>query len=336
MKFSPLILALVFAFALPARAYDDTASLNPILKFVANFPGAKQFAVYSLITNRCDRYLTPRARQKKCHQAVKKKIDLLDFDVLMPSTKGLDENPHSFIILSFKKNLFELLSNPNTTPYLEELQQELSHFLSSGRSHDFNLWALTLKHFSTDILAAKAIATLFQDTSPAKMHILYLEKTKARGNRYFQHNKEMLMRVIDTIHLVSDYAGDHFQRAFYPREISQKLNRAIYHFYVPLYLSLSLQQAGIDKEFSAIAPLMMTLSYEFISTSSDYTYLYSDPKSIDPSTHDGSHKLRDILGGYSGVTFATNTRRVKTFQELGKAFTSSTKNGVELLLSNLN
>ena len=333
------IVALLLMIAVSANSFaenDETLKPNPLLSFIAEITGLKQYALYSVITNRCDRYLPTRTEQKLCHRAVDKKIDLLDFDLFSVGNKQQNDpaeliQPHPYIIVAFKKNLLSLLNESRTQVYLNSVQLELTRFLTEDRFYPANLWELTLKYYPSQEMAAKVIATLFQDTSPVKMHLLYLEKTKTQGNENFEDNKELLSRVIDTIQMITDYSGESFQKVFYPRDVATQLNKAIYHFYVPLHLSLALKRSGIDGRYAYIAPLMMTLSYEFISTSNDYSYIYKDPARLDPGLSQDMYKIRDIYAGYLGARYGAKLQP-KSLNDIAGAFDAKTADGVNLLL----
>ena len=76
------------------------------------------------------------------------------------------------------------------------------------------------------------------------------------------------------------------------------------------------------------AALMLTLSYEFITASNDYRYLYQDPETV---TLTG--KLRDIFGGYCGSNIGVRGMNFNTsFQVIKESFARSTSDAVELLL----
>lgn len=337
MKSLTLFWMLMLCLQVSASELDAVRRPNPLLSFIANITGVKQFALYSLITKRCDRYLATRPEQKLCHAAVEKKIALLDFDLLAgPNNQFIKTEatePHAFIIIAFKRNLIQLLSEAKTTVYLNDVQNELTKFLTEDRTYPANLWEITLRHFPTEEAAARALAALFQDISPVKMHLLYLEKSRMQGNANFLENKELLGRVIDTVQLIMDYSGDNYQRLLYPKEVSAQLNKAIYHFYVPLYLSLALKSSGITSRYAFTAPLMMTLSYEFISSSEDYTYIYQDPASLDSAKPEDRYKLNDIFAGYYGVSFGVKSLSLmKSFSQLSSSFKQSTASGVKLLL----
>lgn len=337
MKTLTLLLGILTLSSKNAFARYDAKAPNPILSFIAEVEGVREFALYSLITNRCNRYLSPRAREKDCHRAVEKMIDHLDFDLLADGGQGLvrydGANPHSFIIIAFKKSLIGLLNYPKTTEYLTHLREELNLFLSSETPHPVNLWELSVKFWQSERVAAAAIAALFQDISPMRMHLLYLHRSGYKGKESYADNFDLLMQVLDTFQFLSDYSSENFQKIFYPKEVKEKLNKAFYHFYVPFYLSTELKRTGTSEEFSFIAPLMMTLTYEFVSSAGDYTYLYRDPKALNAQDKIDAYKIRDIMAGFYGVSYARGQKKkLLGFQEIGPSFTRSTSSGVATLL----
>ncbi len=161
-----------------------------------------------------------------------------------------------------------------------------------------------------------------------KLHLAYLERANTQGNMAFQSNKELLNRVIDTINLILDSSEENYRGLFYPQEIQADINRNIYHFYVPLLLSKSLELEGITSQFAYTAALMLTLSYEFITSANDYRYFYNDPERIE-----GLHKLKDIFGGYCGSNIGVRGMNFnKSFEVIRASFGRSTRDSVELLL----
>lgn len=338
MKMLFLLLGILSFSSQEAFARHDAKLPNPILRFIAEVEGVREFALYSLITNRCNRYLAPRSKEKACHRAVDSMINHLDFDLLANSDESLvrydRSNPHSFIIIAFKKSLIGLLNFPKTTEYLELLRTEMNLYLSSETPYPVNLWNLSVKFWKSERIAAAAIAALFQDVSPMRMHLFYLHKSGYKGKEAYETNFTLLMQVLDTFQLISDYtSAEDYQKVFYPPEIKEKLNRAFYHFYVPYYLSTELKRTGTSQELAFIAPFMMTLTYEFVTTKSDYTYLYKDPQRLDSLNRIDAYKIRDIMAGYYGVGFAQGRKaKLQDFNQIGSEFSHSTKSGVELLL----
>lgn len=326
----------LFLFCSNLFAVDSNSALrrsNGLLRFIAEQHGLRDFALSTIIGNRCGRYMD-RQGKAPCKAAVKKMIQVLDYDIIFSSDKKPappkpDEtwNPRSFVFVAFKTNLIALLSTQKTAVYLDDLNQRLYAFLVGEKSRP-NVWDVTKAHYKSDYLTAMAIATLFQDTSTMKLHLAYLERANTQGNMNFQSNKELLSRVIDTINLILDSSEENYRGLFYPAEIQADVNRNIYHFYVPLFLSKSLEKEGVQKQYAYAAALMLTLSYEFITSSNDYRYLLNDPERIE-----SVHKIKDIFGGYCGSNIGVRGMNFnKSFEVIRASFGRSTRDSVELLL----
>lgn len=314
-----------FAHTAPSRS-------NPILRFVAEIKLIREFALYTLIEQRCYRYMEKKDRNS-CYQAIDQKITLLDFDLLLEKGKNtpvlLDQkNPGSFVFVAFKKDFLQLLSEQKTETYLELVNSEMTKYLVGQKKTAPNLWEMSLTFFGSEFEAARALAILFQDTSSVKLHLAYLEISGQQGTTsWFDSNRELLGRTIDTMNMVLDANGEDFQSLFYPRMVQAKLHRTIYHFYVPTYLSMALKRRGVPERFSFIAPLMMTLTYEFVTAATDFRYLWNDPTIVE------EWSLGDIYGSYSGISFASGRiNRVLSLDKLKASFKLSTAKGVEALI----
>lgn len=307
--------------------------LNPLLKFIASIQGVQKFALYTIISNRCDRYMT-ELNKYPCYEAVSTEVALLDFDVLLGNDKvsPLLYNPQdsqSYVFIAFKNNFLRLLNSQDTTVFLESINVELNRFLTGEKREVSSIWDVAVRHYRSEELAAMALAALFQDISQARLHLAYLNYSNTRGNAVFENNRELLDRVIGTVNMVLDFSEDNFRTMFYPREVKAKLNRTIYHFYVPLYLALALEKKGIQKKYAFTAPLFLTLSYEFVTAAGDLTYLLRDPESIQNVS-----KINDMYAGYNGANFGVKTMNVvRNFDDVQRAFNSSTRAGVLLLLN---
>lgn len=334
MKITMLLSLFLISFNL--FAVESNSALrrsNGLLRFIAEQHGFRDFALASIIGNRCGRYMEREAKTP-CKAAVKKMIEILDYDIIfsadkkpMPVKPDETWSPRSFVFVAFKKNLINLLSSQKTAVYLNDLNQQLYKFLVGEKSRP-NVWDVTKAHYKNDYLTSMAIATLFQDTSMMKLHLAYLEQANTPGNMNFQSNKELLSRVIDTINLILDSSEENYRGLFYPHEIQADLNRNIYHFYVPLYLSKSLEREGVKRQYAYSAALMLTLSYEFITSANDYRFLFKDPERIE-----GLHKLKDIFGGYCGSNIGVRGMNFnKSFEVIRASFGRSTRDSVELLL----
>jgi hypothetical protein len=331
-KIGTALLAVMLSSSVLAGHDSIQRRSNGLLRFIASNKVMRSVGLYVMMSNRCSRYMN-FPDSLLCKTTVARQLQILDYDMTMvegPRTPGQqDFNPHAFVFVAFKKNLIDLLSEPRTAGYLQLLQEQLTHHLL-GKTQA-NIWEITLRHYRSPLEAAKVIAALFQDTSLAKLHLAYLNKNQIRGRQSFESNKELLSRVINTINLVLDYNQDDYGSLFYPREVKRHLNRNIYHFYVPLYLAMALTHEGFNSIFAQAAPLMMTLSYEFVTAASDYRYIFSDPARLEPVKYD--HKLRDIYGGYSGARFGTRQRIAPNFfMSMRETFGRSTEEAVRMLL----
>lgn len=323
----------VFLFAFSSQVFASSApsrGTNPLLRFIAEVRILREIALYTLLEDRCIRYLN-NAEEESCFEAVDQKITLLDFDILLGKDKKtpvlLDKNnPGSFVFIAFKKDLLKLLSDEKTGNYLRLINDEMTKFLIGEKFTTPNLWELSVAFYGNEFEAAKSLAVLFQDTSSVKLHLAYFEVSGQRSqSNWFDPNREILGRTIDTINMVLDANGENFQALFYPKSAPGKLKGAIYHFYVPTYLSMALKKKGVPARFSFIAPLMMTLTYEFVTAGDDFRYLFKDPATI------SEWSLGDIFTGYNGASFGVE-RPALTFEEVKKAFAESTAKGVATVL----
>jgi hypothetical protein len=309
--------------------------VNGLLRFIAHNEALRNHALYTLIANRCNTYMNYFERTP-CREAVKRKIEILDFDIILSEDKKpilLEQDSwktKSFVFVAFKTDFIKLLSERRTTLFLEDLQQGLSKYLTREDT-TLNIWNLALIHYKNSYEASRAMAVLFQDTSLMKLHLAYLTKANIKGSLLFDSNKALLARVLDTVNLVLDYSENTYQEIFYPSYLKDYLNRNIYHFYVPLYLAKALKKAGVQDKYAFIAPFLMTLTYEFITSANDYRYLFRDPEMIDPRQ---VGKLRDIYGGYCGSNFGVyGIGFYRDFEILKESFARSTHDTLRFLLN---
>jgi len=245
-----------------------------------------------------------------CQVAVDTMVSLLDSSVIFPETHPEhfvepDYAPQSFIFVAFKKELGSNLKNPDTKKYLRYVRDAINSYLIDDKKV-FNLWDVSLKFHRTPEKAAAAIATLFQDTSDARLHLKYFERTGDLTNQSFKQNLDELIWTMESLKNLMRHRPQEMMQTLYPRDVKGNLNGNIYHFYVPLHLNYLLKEAKISSAMSYNAALIMTLTYEFITTASDYRYLFDDPKTLAEPTY--SWKLKDIYAGYLGVNFASKTR----------------------------
>ena len=327
------LLSILFGFSLLHSAHSQidpaTSRPNVLLQFLANDLGVKNLVLNSLIAKRCTRYL-PSADHEKCQETVSEMIRLLDSDILFPSTNPelFDTYaPQAFLFVAFKKNLIDLLSAPDTTKFLNELHEELNDYLI-GNNPDLNFWNFTLKYYKSPIVAAKVLSALCQDTSAARLHLNFLKRAQIRGRQNFAQNKELLEKFLETLTMVMDTRPQELQALLYPKTAKPTLNKNMYHFYVPLYLSQALKEKGSSPYMSYVAPMLMTLSYEFVTTASDYRYIFDDPTTL--PNHEW--KVRDIFAGHQGASMGAARKTMQELRVLQSGFKTSVKETVKAML----
>lgn len=284
---------------------------------------SQNILLYTVIAKRCEHFLKDH-EISKCESTVSQMVELLDAHIILTGSK-------SFVFAAFKTELIKSLSSEATTTFLNSFNNSMNDYLV-GNLDQFNLWDLALEHFQTKEMAAQFLASLFQDTSLARLHLVYLEKAQIKGNAHFNKNKQLLNRTIETMNLVFDYSKSGYLKLFYPTQTQGPLNRNIYHFYVPLNLSYKLQELRVSNRMSFTAPMLMTLTYEFVTTESDYRYLLDDPKTLDPLKHDW--KIKDIFAGYQGAAMGSSKKTLRTLRFLKDHFALSTNETVKSLLQN--
>lgn len=283
--------------------------------------GLREDAVRYLIALRCERYL-PSTEKRSCFKAVDLKIELLNFDIIINKSD-------SFVFVAFKKDFYKLLSDPRTSLYLDELLKNLNSYLL-GKNPLFNLWNFTHEFYQDKLSAARVLAILFQDTDK-QLHLEYLKEIGAQGSTVFEANRELLERSIDTLLLSLNYRRGELDKILYPTTIKDVLNPTLYHFYVPLYLSMMLQLNGTTPFYARVAPLLMTLTYESVTYWKDWKKAVKDPERWDSNKDVGT--MLDIFASLNAVHFGVSHRAAPlSFEKVRSGFNESTQNTMEALL----
>ncbi|MFA7614643.1 MAG: hypothetical protein WCY48_10440 [Candidatus Caldatribacteriota bacterium] len=290
-----IILSLLLLSASTSFSQTGAKRTNNLVRFLAENSFVRNMGLQSLMNNRCKTYFS-YFEAIYCQEILSYMMGHLDIDIIVPQNKTL-WRPSSFVFVAFKKDFLEILNSPQTANFLRRANEQLSQHIVNERA-DANLWSLALSYYGDKYEASKVMAALFQDTSNQRLHIGYIYLSKIRKSKVFIENQELLERLLSTIHMILDYREDDYQKIFYPRELKEELNRNIYHFYVPLYLSMKLKRMGVQNKYAVMAPFMMTLSYEFITYGKGADNLYSDPLII---TREGT--VKDIFGGYCGANY---------------------------------
>jgi hypothetical protein len=324
-----LVISLCVFFSLPAHTKDNNAARrsNGLLRFLAETEGVRDIALSLVMNTRCDRYLAKESTA--CQESVTHQLRALDYDVLLnpDSTPQLldQNNPKSFVFVAFKNQLKQLLNREDTNAYLQMINSKLTRFMTGEDPVPANLWTASVAFYGSEKFAITSLATLFQDTSINKLHLAWLERSNTRGNEFFTENKELLSRVIDTINFIMDSAESHYRTLFYPPSVQGLINRNIYHFYVPYYVTMKLIEQGMKRTHALMGPLMLTLTYEFMTSAPDLRYVFQDPPKV------SQQSKMDIYGGYAGGRLGAE-RPLASFRDVSAAFDKGTTQGVAALL----
>ncbi len=328
------ILAILLAFfnhSVYAQAPTDFTEKGVIEKLMEN-KFFRENALKRVIQQRCSRYMKSFIEQQSCNFAVHDMIRSLDFDILFFG--DVKEEDHwetgSFVFVAFKENFYKLLELTTIQTYLLGINEAFYGFFNDNFS--FNLWDYTLKYFkNNEDIAAHVIAILFQDTSPLKLHIEYVLQKEKNPSKYMSKNLKILSEVIDNFNFAADTDIKRYKAAIFPKHLLSNRNGSLYHFYVPMYLSVKLQKKGYSKRYSSIGAFMLTLTYEMVSSNpkSWKTYIWNDPENVT-----SSWKVQDIYQGYSGAMMGTKqTQKMKNFETAKSYYKQSTKKGTQYLLS---
>lgn len=312
----------------PLAQHSKNEGLNDLIRLIGNSGTLRFVALHGLIDMRCQRYLTG-ADAKTCTDTTRKMLRILDFDL-----RFLDEHRHkmpAFVFVAFETSLIELLNQESTARYLEQIAQKFEAQTYNSLQL-FNLWDETLAFYQGNQLQAlAALAVLFQDNSSAQIHLEYLARRQVEGSRFFDPNVARLSRVIDQMIRMQEERPELFNAIAYPASSAGSLNNSIYHYYVPWYLAAQLQANGVSARAAAMAPLMLSTTYEFITSSPDYSHLLFDPKTIQQNW-----TIRDIYAGYLGAHQAVNRAAAPlTLERVKELFQQNTTTAMQELLKSL-
>jgi len=150
--------------------------------------------------------------------------------------------------------------------------------------------------------AVSVMAMLFQDTSEAQIHLEYLARRRVEGSRFFDPNVSRLARVIELMARLQEEQPALYNELAYPPGTGSSFNNNIYHYYVPWFLAATLRAQGSQPRAAGIAPLMLSATYEFITSGEDYSYMFFDPKQLT-----SAWTIKDIFAGTSGAHRGSKT-----------------------------
>lgn len=327
-----IIASFCFFITLTASAQwenNSTPSDREFQRIIQANPKTLGFFFQKSLIPRCQKYLKLPSNQ--CANALSSMTNKIDFDVkFIMNTEHFPWKMEHFIFLAFKKELMSTLDQEATLLYLEALKAQVDEILPN-RPDYFNLWSFTLSFFKNDVdRSLQMIAILFQDISYAKMHLAFIASMNKRHSNIFQMNLDLLDHIIQQIITVQEYMPKSFQKYFYPKEIKAELNSGFYHFYVMGYLAKGLQKTYSTKVAKNV-PILLSITYEFVSNFNSVKYLVEDPKTYTQKDHTHSHK--DIYAAYLGVNYFLGTKKVSlSSTRMSQQFDLSVSQGIKQLL----
>jgi hypothetical protein len=195
------------------------------------------------LSHKCERLFPQNATEKKeCHMAAKALAGELDFNFIRRS-----DGQSAFVFMH--RRLKKLLSEKTTIDFLAALQTAAEDALYVGKS--FNLWSLALQHSNGNPeIATEKLAVLIQDGAETAAQVKYL--------LIAQHPQAL--NLAQTVQVLEQALAEKKATA-YPEHIA--LSRtALYHYYVPRFLSQQLRKNGIRKTMAARLPFLFNSVYE--------------------------------------------------------------------------
>ena len=304
---------------------SDSEGLDELIRLIGGSDTLRLFALHRLVALRCNRYL-PKSESEACGETVLKMLRLLDFDIRFLDSGA--KNIPAFVFVAFETTLIQQLNQESTGQYLEMLASKFEA-QTYNPIRLFNLWDETLSFYENDELKAiTTLAVLFQDTSEAQIHLEYLARRRVEGSRFFNPNVSRLARVIELMARLKEERPDMYNDLAYPAGVGAKLNSTIYHYYVPWFLAAKLKSMGTTPRMAALAPMMLSATYEFITSGQDYSYVLFDPKTV---SQVGT--VRDIYAGHSGAYRGSkSTQPAASLERTVQLFQQNTKSAMTELL----
>jgi hypothetical protein len=289
----------------------------------------KEFSLKLVLGNRCFLYL-PLLDALDCQQATSVLVDLLDYDLVESNLKTNKNNPPSFLFIAFKSELTDFISKENSFLLLESLNEELFKTAVNPKKGK-NLWMVMLDLTNQQVdKASSLMGILFQDTTRAQVHLAFLKREQVPRTPTFTKNLEKLAQVLDHVANITQTHPENFHDLFFPKNKALGVNNSIYHFYVPFYLTQKILSKGYSPTIARLAPLILTLSYEFFSMEGSSPYIFNDPDSLDSKIY--AWKLMDIYAGYSGGLYGINKNNKMTLQDLMDLFEVSSSSAIQEMI----
>ncbi len=191
--------------------------------------------------------------------------------------------------VAFYDTLIKLIKDHRTWDYLSQLTKKLQKVVDEG--DEVNLYDFTLRYFKDKNKSIEVIAVLFQDNS-SNMHLDMI------WDKLRPHQQNILENISQKILVANSKLEFRKRIHFYPKIIAQekKFLPNLYHFYVPLYLSLKLHEEAEDL-FAFSLPVLLTINYKYLDDVGIYESLRND-RQIGP---DKIHLVNAIFMSLKGA-----------------------------------
>jgi hypothetical protein len=257
-------------------------------------------ALKTLIHLRCRNYLYSSNLQLgliqrigHCRKAVRDLIPIIDSEIIE------DEARAPTVV--FRSDLLEILNQQTTYLFLDKARNAFTSSYIQGEN--FNLWELAVDTYSDKKEALRVIASLFQDTSPALVHLdwiqIQIDESKMEPSRLFLANFELLVEV----HLILKDWGNYVARKpdsikLFPESyenLDTVENNQLYHYFVPALMAQKLRDKGNIKEVSFLVPFLLNYLYEILKGKKLLKKAFVEPQNIE-----GQKTLSDIYMGFAG------------------------------------
>lgn len=193
------------------------------------------------------------------------------------------EDPRlDFLIQSWKQDLDSVLFYPVRVSLFDRIQQ------------------VTKDRFEALIWAA----ALFQDVTPLRAHLIWLEQQPISTEALQRLSKfhEILEEQWRLSQIKRDLPGQLF---LFPSDVEASLGSSlsgkVYHFYVPAVLAMKLDQLGFAREVSIFTAYHFNFAYEAVSEGAGPELLWKDPAKLVKA-----ESARDTYLGLRGALWASN------------------------------
>ncbi|MDA8793585.1 hypothetical protein N9N67_10070 [Bacteriovoracaceae bacterium] len=332
MKINTNIIKYILAYALVIMSGLIFAQKKPVPINIDNELGL-------IINYRCERYLSG-SESSLCKESVQTMISELNVKYVNDGNIPWSGDLKPVAFIAFHDELIKLLSQSTTGNYLSHLKNKFSNYTKDQSPLNFNLFQETVNYFTSEKVALKNIALLFQDTSEVKAHVYYLRNVVKKKSSMFEENLNQLDQILDIFNHIFTYNRDVNLKAFFPQNFTQANDfSSIYHFYVPAYLSTKLAQNLSTKNGRAraergafLSTFMFVLTYEMVTSGEKISkkYLVNDP----PNIRGNMVKIKDLFTTFNSAYFhSTKSMPQKSLVKLKGLLEKKTSLGVNYLLS---